>query len=163
RAHQRPGGLREHARRAHARRARRAAHRRDPAPPGPDVRDRRRGAGAGARRLARPALRLGQPRAAARCARLRAAVDDRDGVRDRGAAAARPASPVLALLWMSGGVSGVGAAVQASYPRLVAIILRGGAGLVACLPCVWFSAPDLALTQGAVELVTTILFLLGLR
>ena len=32
-----------------------------------------------------------------------------------------------------------------------------------CLTFMWFSAPDLALTQIAVEVVTTILFLLGLR
>jgi multicomponent K+:H+ antiporter subunit A len=32
-----------------------------------------------------------------------------------------------------------------------------------CLTFVWFSAPDLALTQLAVEVVTTVLFLLGLR
>ena len=37
------------------------------------------------------------------------------------------------------------------------------AGLVTCLTFVWFSAPDLALTQLAVEVVTTVLFLLGLR
>jgi multicomponent K+:H+ antiporter subunit A len=39
----------------------------------------------------------------------------------------------------------------------------GGAGLVVCLTFAWFSAPDLALTQLAVEFVTTVLFLLGLR
>ena len=39
----------------------------------------------------------------------------------------------------------------------------GGAGLVTCLTFVWFSAPDLALTQLVVEVVTTMLFLLGLR
>jgi multicomponent K+:H+ antiporter subunit A len=37
------------------------------------------------------------------------------------------------------------------------------AGLATCLTFVWFSAPDLALTQLAVEVVTTVLFLLGLR
>jgi multicomponent K+:H+ antiporter subunit A len=41
--------------------------------------------------------------------------------------------------------------------------LLGGAGLVTCLTYAWFSAPDLALTQLAVEVVTTVLFLLGLR
>jgi multicomponent K+:H+ antiporter subunit A len=41
--------------------------------------------------------------------------------------------------------------------------MLGGAGLVTCLTFVWFSAPDLALTQLAVEVVTTVLFLLGLR
>jgi multicomponent K+:H+ antiporter subunit A len=39
----------------------------------------------------------------------------------------------------------------------------GGAGLATCLTFVWFSAPDLALTQLLVEVVTTVLILLGLR
>ena len=37
------------------------------------------------------------------------------------------------------------------------------AGLMTCLTFAWFSAPDLALTQIAVEVVTTVLLLLGLR
>ena len=41
--------------------------------------------------------------------------------------------------------------------------MLGVAGLVTCLTFVWFSAPDLALTQLVVEVVTTVLFLLGLR
>nr|WP_255542882.1 hydrogen gas-evolving membrane-bound hydrogenase subunit E [Azospirillum sp. INR13] len=41
--------------------------------------------------------------------------------------------------------------------------MLGGAGLVVCVTFVWFSAPDLALTQLLVEVVTTILLLLGLR
>jgi len=36
-------------------------------------------------------------------------------------------------------------------------------GLMTCITFVWFSAPDLALTQLAVEVVTTVLILLGLR
>jgi multicomponent K+:H+ antiporter subunit A len=36
-------------------------------------------------------------------------------------------------------------------------------GLMTCVTFVWFSAPDLALTQLAVEVVTTVLILLGLR
>ena len=39
----------------------------------------------------------------------------------------------------------------------------GGAGLVSCITFVWLSAPDLALTQLLVEVVTTVLLLLGLR
>jgi len=57
----------------------------------------------------------------------------------------------------------VGAAYQAKFHRLVALILMGGAGLVTCLTFVWLSAPDLALTQLVVEVVTTVLILLGLR
>ena len=64
-----------------------------------------------------------------------------------------------------GGRRGVrlGAAWQAKFHRLVALILAGGAGLVVCLTFVWFSAPDLALTQLLVEIVTAVLLLLGLR
>ena len=57
----------------------------------------------------------------------------------------------------------LGAAQQAKYHRLVALILLAGAGMVTSLTFVWFSAPDLALTQLAVEVVTTVLLLLGLR
>jgi multicomponent K+:H+ antiporter subunit A len=74
-----------------------------------------------------------------------------------------PASPAFVLLWGIGMVCAVGAAVKAKFHRLVALTMLGGAGLVTCLTFVWFSAPDLALTQLAVEVVTTMLFLLGLR
>ncbi|MEO6032369.1 MAG: hydrogen gas-evolving membrane-bound hydrogenase subunit E, partial [Burkholderiaceae bacterium] len=74
-----------------------------------------------------------------------------------------PASPIFALLWLIGGACAVGAAVQAKYHRLAALIMVSVTGLVTCLTFVWFSAPDLALTQIAVEVVTTVLFLLGLR
>jgi len=74
-----------------------------------------------------------------------------------------PASPAFVLLWIIGMVCAVGAAVKAKFHRLVALTMMGGAGLVVCLTFVWFSAPDLALTQLLVEVVTTVLFLLGLR
>ncbi|MCJ0762987.1 monovalent cation/H+ antiporter subunit A [Variovorax terrae] len=74
-----------------------------------------------------------------------------------------PATSEFALLWLIGMVCAVGAAVQAKYHRLAALMLMAGAGLVTCLTFVWFSAPDLALTQLAVEVVTSVLFLLGLR
>ena len=74
-----------------------------------------------------------------------------------------PASYPFVLFWIIGMICAVGAAVMAKYHRLVAVTLMGGAGLVTCLTFVWFSAPDLALTQVVVEVVTTILFLLGLR
>jgi multicomponent K+:H+ antiporter subunit A len=73
------------------------------------------------------------------------------------------ASPAFVLLWFIGAVCAVGAAVMATFHRLVAITLMGGAGLVTCVTFAWFSAPDLALTQIVVEVVTTTLFLLGLR
>ena len=74
-----------------------------------------------------------------------------------------PASRVFVLLWGVGIVCALGAAYMAKYHRLVAVSLMGGAGLVTCLTFAWFSAPDLALTQVVVEVVTTTLFLLGLR
>ena len=71
--------------------------------------------------------------------------------------------PVLALVWAIGAACALGAAWQAKFHRLAALILLGGAGLVTCVTFVWFSAPDLALTQLLVEVVTTVLLLLGLR
>ena len=80
------------------------------------------------------------------------------GVRER-----VPASLEFILLWIAGAACAVGAAWQAKYHRLVSLALLSGVGLVVCLTFAWFSAPDLALTQLAVEAVTTVLFLLGLR
>ena len=71
--------------------------------------------------------------------------------------------PVIALVWAVGAACALGAAWQAKFHRLAALILLGGTGLVVCLTFVWFSAPDLALTQLLVEVVTTVLLLLGLR
>jgi multicomponent K+:H+ antiporter subunit A len=71
--------------------------------------------------------------------------------------------PAFALLWLVGGACAVGAAERAKYHRLSAVILTGGAGLVGSLTFVWLSAPDLAVTQLLVEIVTTVLLLLGLR
>ncbi len=71
--------------------------------------------------------------------------------------------PVLILVWTIGMAAAVAAAWQAKFHRLAALILVGAAGLVACVSYVWFSAPDLALTQLLVEVVTTVLLLLGLR
>jgi multicomponent K+:H+ antiporter subunit A len=74
-----------------------------------------------------------------------------------------PLDPVFAALWVVGGACAIGAAWQAKFHRLAALIMVGGAGLVVCLTFAWFSAPDLALTQISVEVVTIVLFLLGLR
>src|SRR5690606_29017122 len=74
-----------------------------------------------------------------------------------------PLDPAFAVLWVVGGICAVGTAFQAKYHRLASLILAGGAGLAVCLTFVWFSAPDLALTQLAVEVVTVVLLLLGLR
>ncbi|MFN7104465.1 MAG: hydrogen gas-evolving membrane-bound hydrogenase subunit E, partial [Pseudorhizobium sp.] len=53
--------------------------------------------------------------------------------------------------------------VLAKYHRLAALVMLGGVGLIVCLTFVWLSAPDLAITQLLVEIVTTVLILLGLR
>ncbi len=71
--------------------------------------------------------------------------------------------PIFALIWLIGGVCAIGAAWQAKFHRLAALILLGGAGLATCISFIWLSAPDLGLTQLLVELVTTVLLLLSLR
>ena len=82
---------------------------------------------------------------------------------DLHARVATPLDPVLAIVWTLGAACALAAAWQAKFHRLAALVLAGGAGLVTCLTFVWFSAPDLALTQLLVEIVTTVLMLLGLR
>lgn len=80
-----------------------------------------------------------------------------------GTLGAQPVDPIFAGLWALGCACAVGAAYQAKYHRLAALILLGGAGLITCITFVWLSAPDLAVTQLLVEIVTTVLLLLGLR
>ncbi|HNR00813.1 MAG TPA: DUF4040 domain-containing protein, partial [Trueperaceae bacterium] len=78
----------------------------------------------------------------------------------------RPLTPVslpFVVVWAFGIASATGAAILAKFHRLAALILTGGAGLAVCLTFVWLSAPDLAVTQLLVEIVTTVLLLLGLR
>lgn len=70
---------------------------------------------------------------------------------------------LLALSWLVGGACALMAAVQAKFHRLAAVVFAGGAGLMVCITFAWLSAPDLALTQLLVEIVTTVLLLLGLR
>lgn len=71
--------------------------------------------------------------------------------------------PVPILVWLVGGGCAVGAAYYAKIHRMAALILMGGAGISTCITFAWFSAPDLAFTQLLVEIVTTVLILLGLR
>jgi multicomponent K+:H+ antiporter subunit A len=82
---------------------------------------------------------------------------------DLGNRANLPLSPAFVLLWVLGGLCALGAAWKAKYHRMAALIMLGGAGLCTCITFLWFSAPDLALTQLVVEVVTTVLILLGLR
>ena len=121
------------------------------------------------RARARAAARHAPPAAAAAAGAVRGRAARRPGRSAlRGLAAGRPRAlpasiPCFALLWAVGAACALGAAWQAKFHRLAALMLLGGAGLVACLTFVWFSAPDLALTQLLVEVVTTVLLLLGLR
>ncbi|EJF89591.1 monovalent cation:proton antiporter [Bartonella vinsonii subsp. arupensis OK-94-513] len=70
--------------------------------------------------------------------------------------------PFLAL-WLVGGLCALLVAWQAKFHRLASLMLLGGAGLMTCATFLWLSAPDLAITQLVVEVVTTVLLLLGLR
>ncbi|WP_213878813.1 monovalent cation/H+ antiporter subunit A [Pseudomonas sp. dw_358] len=72
-------------------------------------------------------------------------------------------SGVFVILWLIAIACALGAAWQAKYHRLAALTMVGVCGLMTCITFVWFSAPDLALTQLVVEVVTTVLILLGLR
>src|SRR5690606_11175338 len=69
----------------------------------------------------------------------------------------------FALVWLMGAACAVAAAWKAKFHRLVALMLAGGVGVATSLTFLWFSAPDLALTQLVVETVTIVLLLLGLR
>jgi multicomponent K+:H+ antiporter subunit A len=80
-----------------------------------------------------------------------------------GSAPLIPIDLTFVLLWIGGAVCALSAAYLAKYHRLASLIAMGGAGLVTCLTFIWFSAPDLALTQLTVEVVTVVLILLGLR
>ncbi|WP_108459572.1 monovalent cation/H+ antiporter subunit A [Devosia naphthalenivorans] len=71
--------------------------------------------------------------------------------------------PAFAAIWLVGICCAIAASYQAKFHRLAALVLLGATGIVTCITFVWFSAPDLALTQLLVEIVTTVLILLGLR
>jgi multicomponent K+:H+ antiporter subunit A len=74
-----------------------------------------------------------------------------------------PIDPALAIVSAVGMACALAAAWFAKFHRFAALMLAGGAGLVVCMTFVRMSAPDLALTQLLVEIVTTVLLLLGLR
>ncbi len=75
----------------------------------------------------------------------------------------RTLDPVFAAIWTIGIVCAIGGAYLAKFHRLAALILIGVVGMITCISFVWLSAPDLAITQLVVEIVTTVLLLLGLR
>jgi multicomponent K+:H+ antiporter subunit A len=78
-----------------------------------------------------------------------------------GTRALQPASPLALAVWAL--LLAVGAAlVVMHHVRFVAVVLAGAVGLVASLTFLAFSAPDLALTQLSVDVVSTALLLMGL-
>ncbi len=78
-----------------------------------------------------------------------------------GAAALTPAPPLAITVWGITLVAAI-ASVALHHQRFTAIILVGVVGLSASLTFAYFSAPDLALTQLSVEVVTTALLLVAL-
>ncbi|WP_052736464.1 monovalent cation/H+ antiporter subunit A [Aquincola tertiaricarbonis] len=80
------------------------------------------------------------------------------------AAGERPQLPATPLAWLMWGLlMATGAALLALHrQRFIAVVLVGAVGLVTALTFEALSAPDLALTQLAVEVVSTVLLLMGL-
>ena len=85
-----------------------------------------------------------------------------------GSSGESPAAPGTPLnfgflsLWLIGVAAAVGTTL-AYRRRLLALLLLGAVGLVVSLTFVYLSAPDLALTQLLVEMVTIILMMLALH
>lgn len=83
------------------------------------------------------------------------------GTLGTGARTLLPASPLALVLWAL--LLATGAALVATHhQRFRAVVLLGVVGLVTSLSFVALSAPDLALTQLSVEVVSTVLLLMGL-
>ena len=78
-----------------------------------------------------------------------------------GAAVLTPAPPLAITVWGITLAAAI-ASVALHHQRFTAIILVGVVGLSASLTFAYFSAPDLALTQLSVEVVTTALLLVAL-
>ncbi len=78
-----------------------------------------------------------------------------------GSLAPTPVGPLGLVVW---GIAMIGALgmVWSHRTRVVAVILAGVVGLVASIAFAYFSAPDLSLTQLAVEVVTTVVLLMAL-
>jgi multicomponent K+:H+ antiporter subunit A len=72
-----------------------------------------------------------------------------------------PATPLAVALWLLLVVVCV-ALVALHRDRFLSVVLVGVVGLVTALTFLGFSAPDLALTQLSVEVVSTVLLLMGL-
>jgi multicomponent K+:H+ antiporter subunit A len=70
-------------------------------------------------------------------------------------------TPLGIAVWGAATAGALGA-VRFHHMRVVAIVLAGVVGLAASIAFAYFSAPDLSLTQIAVEVVTTLLLLMAL-
>ncbi len=78
-----------------------------------------------------------------------------------GARALLPATPLAVAVWITL-LAAAAATVVLHRQRFVATVLTGAVGLVASLAFVALSAPDLAMTQLSVDVVSTALLLMGL-
>jgi multicomponent K+:H+ antiporter subunit A len=78
-----------------------------------------------------------------------------------GTRARLPATPLALVLWAVL-VAVCAALVVGHHRRFRAVVLAGVVGLLTALTFLAFSAPDLALTQLSVEVVSTVLLLMGL-
>jgi multicomponent K+:H+ antiporter subunit A len=72
-----------------------------------------------------------------------------------------PATPLALALWLAL-LAACAALVLGHHQRFRAVVLLGVVGLVTSLTFLGLSAPDLALTQLSVEVVSTVLLLMGL-
>jgi multicomponent K+:H+ antiporter subunit A len=72
-----------------------------------------------------------------------------------------PATPLAVGVWLMLLVIGA-ALLRLQRQRYVAVVLTGAVGLVASLAFIGMSAPDLAMTQLSVDVVSTVLLLMGL-
>ena len=72
-----------------------------------------------------------------------------------------PATPLAIAVWLMLIVIGL-ALLKLQRQRFIAVILTGAVGLVASLAFIGLSAPDLAMTQLSVDVVSTVLLLMGL-
>ncbi|WP_310563972.1 monovalent cation/H+ antiporter subunit A [Hydrogenophaga sp.] len=78
-----------------------------------------------------------------------------------GARPQMPATPLAWAMWALVLLTCV-AIVRTHHQRFVAVVLVGVVGVAASLTFLGFSAPDLALTQLSVDIVSTVLLLMGL-
>ncbi len=84
-----------------------------------------------------------------------------DGLPQAGDRELLPATPIAIGTWLMLLAIGM-ALLRLQRQRFIAVILTGAVGLVASLSFIGLSAPDLAMTQLSVDVVSTVLLLMGL-